>query len=202
MASSVNGVLYHLKYGSDGTEYALASGAYGVCDTPQATVAKTVDMTGFVLATGVTIHVKFTYGSVSRATLNVNGTGNIAIKRYGTTSATATSGKGGWIAGSVVDFTYDGTYWIMNSGNSTYSDSKVAQAASTTDGDFPILGRGTEAGTSDVTTTTSFTTKVLMNMSTGVIKHRDGSRIVADIQSGSTQPTNQISGDIWFETLS
>lgn len=200
MASSVNGVMYHLKYGSDGTEYALASGAYGVCGTAQATAAKTVDMTGFALATGVTIHVKFTYASVAGATLNVNGTGAIAIKRYGTTDATGTAGDGGWAAGSVVDLTYDGSYWIMNSGNG--GDSQVTQNASTTNGDFPILGRSTSAGTTTVTGQTSFTTKVLMNPSTGVIKHRDGSRIVADIQSGSTQPTNQVSGDIWFETLS
>ena len=57
MATKVNGVIS--KISPDGTAMAIASSAYGYCQTATATAAKVVDMTGFALAEGVTIHVKF-----------------------------------------------------------------------------------------------------------------------------------------------
>lgn len=96
MASQVSGYIGKIDPGN-GTQYSLGSTAYGVCDTAAATAAKIVDMTGFKLATGATIHVKFTNAnSAASPTLNVNNTGAKAIVQYGTTV-----GSNVWEAGSV-----------------------------------------------------------------------------------------------------
>ncbi|MBE6939211.1 MAG: hypothetical protein E7457_00010 [Ruminococcaceae bacterium] len=83
---------------------------YGTCATAAATVAKVVTCSGFVLETGATIAVKFTYyNSGASPTLNVNGTGAIAIKQYGSTAASTYM----WRSGEVVLFVYNGSYWEL-----------------------------------------------------------------------------------------
>ena len=123
MASKVNGLIQKVNPG-DNIQYSIASSAYGYCETAAATAEKVVDMTGFTLLEGTTIHVKFANAnSASTPTLNVNGTGAKNIKLYGTTNAGTTSETNGWYAGAVVSFTYDGTYWVRDQGfntNSTY----------------------------------------------------------------------------------
>ena len=85
---------------------------YGTCATAAATVAKVVTCSGFVLETGATIAVKFTYYNTGASpTLNVNSTGAIAIKQYGTTAASTYM----WRSGEVVLFVYNGTNWELNS---------------------------------------------------------------------------------------
>ena len=120
-----------------GSTYSLASTAYCTCATAAATAAKVAYVQGnstatFALITGITIHVKFTNAnSASSPTLNVNGTGAKAIKRYGTTAA-GTSSSNSWAAGSVVSLTYDGSYWVMNyDSNSTYSNASLGQGYAT-----------------------------------------------------------------------
>lgn len=97
-----------------GNNLPVASTLYGTCATAANTAAKVVTCANFdKLITGVTIYVKFTYSnSVANPTLNVNSTGAKVIYRYGTT-APSTSAATSWQAGSVVAFTYDGTYWQM-----------------------------------------------------------------------------------------
>ena len=83
---------------------------YGTCATAAATVAKVVTCSGFVLETGATIAVKFTYYNTGASpTLNVNSTGAIAIKQYGTTAASTYM----WRSGEVVLFVYNGSYWEL-----------------------------------------------------------------------------------------
>ena len=83
---------------------------YGTCATAAATVAKVVTCSGFVLETGATIAVKFTYYNTGASpTLNVNGTGAIAIKQYGSTAASTYM----WRSGEVVLFVYNGSYWEL-----------------------------------------------------------------------------------------
>lgn len=127
MASKVDGVIS--KINPSGTTYALASNAYGYCQTGKATKAKVVDMTGFTLVEGVTIHVKFQYENTANApTLNVNGTGAIPIMVYGTTPASSSSDTTGWRAGAILSFTYDGTNWIRDFfANNTYSAMSAAE---------------------------------------------------------------------------
>ena len=80
--------------------------------------------------------MKFTNAnSKANPTLNVNGTGAIAIRRYGTT-APSTSRASSWNAGSVVAFIYDGSVWQMVGWlNTTYSaitEAEITNSASTT----------------------------------------------------------------------
>lgn len=83
---------------------------YGTCATAAATVAKVVTCSDFVLETGATIAVKFTYYNTGASpTLNVNGTGAIAIKQYGSTAASTYM----WRSGEVVMFVYNGSYWEL-----------------------------------------------------------------------------------------
>ena len=112
-------IIYKINQGE--TDYNIASSAYCTCSTAAGTAAKVANLqnsssNGFTLATGITIHVKFTYSNtVASPTLNVNGTGAKSIMRYGTT-AVSTSAPTSWRAGAVVSFTYDGTNWVMNTG--------------------------------------------------------------------------------------
>lgn len=111
---------------------------YGICTTPAKTVAKTVTVSPSVdtLTQGTLVYVKFDNANgVANPTLNVNGTGAHAIKRYGTT-APSTSGASSWNADSVVALLYDGTYWQMVGWiNTTYggmTDAEYKAGTSTT----------------------------------------------------------------------
>lgn len=89
------------------------TGSYGTCTTAAATTEKVVTLTDFTLATGARIIVKFTYANTAASpTLNVNSTGAKSIMSYGTTAAVS----GEWVAGEVVSFVYDGSYWVIENG--------------------------------------------------------------------------------------
>lgn len=87
---------------------------YGTCTTTAATAAKVVTVEGdFELKEGVAVDVRFTYtNSASSPTLNVNGTGAKAIKKYGSTAP----GTYMWYVNSIVRLIYNGTYWVMQNG--------------------------------------------------------------------------------------
>lgn len=97
------------------TDHSIASSLYGTCTDSAGTVGKTVTCADFdTLITGVTIHVKFTYGNTATSpTLNVNGTGAKPIYSNGTTVPGKTK-LTSWYDNTVVSFTYDGTAWRMN----------------------------------------------------------------------------------------
>lgn len=91
----------------------VLNATYGTCGTSSGTVAKVVVCPNFILKTGARIAVRFSAtNTVNNPTLNVNGTGAIPISRYGTTSPFPYM----WQAGSVVEFFYDGSRWIMTGG--------------------------------------------------------------------------------------
>lgn len=135
---------------------------YGVCGTAADTAAKTVTVNNFVLETGAMIIVKFTYAnSVASPTLNVNGTGAKAIKRYGTTAASSGTTTTGWIAGAIQLFVYDGTNWIRDYwNNTTYSN-------------FKASGSSAKAGLVPKPSTTAGTTKFLREDATWAIPPND-----------------------------
>lgn len=64
---------------------------------------------------------------------------------------------------------------LLGSGDLAVSDTKVMQTVRTTNGAFPILLRGTSAGTTTTTTTASFGTAITANPSTGKITATSGS---------------------------
>lgn len=85
---------------------------YGTCTTSGATSTKVVNCDDFgdTLETGKSIRVKFSYANtVASPYLNVNGTGAKLIKKYGSTGSVAYY----WYTGEVIDFVYDGSYWVM-----------------------------------------------------------------------------------------
>lgn len=88
-------IIYKINQGE--TDYNIASSAYCTCSTAAGTAAKVANLqnsssNGFTLATGITIHVKFTYSNtVASPTLNVNGTGAKSIMRYGTTAVSTSA---------------------------------------------------------------------------------------------------------------
>ncbi len=92
---------------------------YGTCITSASTAAKIADIpgleilaaAGIALDVGIKICIKFTYANTaSSPTLDVNGTGAKAIKADGDTTYVK------WLAGAVMEFVYDGTYWVCTGG--------------------------------------------------------------------------------------
>jgi hypothetical protein len=82
---------------------------YCTCATAKGTAAKTATLANFTLVDGCCVHVKFTYAnSAASPTLNINSTGAKPIVAYGTTAPTIT-----WKAGSVIEFIYDGTSYVL-----------------------------------------------------------------------------------------
>jgi len=119
-----------------------ASFRYGECSTGASTAAKVVTLSPALteLKTGEVIFVKFTNAnSVANPTLNVNGLGPKAIRRYGTT-APSSSPASSWNAGSVVALVYDGSYWQMVGWiNTTYSSMSVAEYKAGTSGTARLI---------------------------------------------------------------
>ena len=104
---------------SSGTTHLVASTLFGTCSTAIGTAAKVVTCSNFSqLENGVTIHVYFVNGNTAASpTLNVNSTGAIAVKRYGTTAPQCSTQN--WAAGQIVSFTYyevssTDKRWVMN----------------------------------------------------------------------------------------
>ena len=85
---------------------------YGTCETAAATRAKIVECEDFVLETGAHISVLFTNAQTYNGApqLNVNNTGAIGVQYKSGTNAVRYI----WSAGEIIDFTYNGTYWVMH----------------------------------------------------------------------------------------
>lgn len=124
----------------DGIVGAQNVGMYGTCDTAAATADKvaTLDDYGvtFKLVKGAVVRIYMANSNtVADPTLNVNGTGAKAIKRYGNTAPGTASGSS-WIGGTVMTFLYAGTYWRLcdyrnndNTVPSAYCSTAAATAA-------------------------------------------------------------------------
>lgn len=84
---------------------------YGVCSTANSVSAKTVNITGFELYTGVAVTVLFENANICDSpTLNVNSTGAKSMQLGWSNHNVLWRGK------TIVTFVYDGTYWnIANS---------------------------------------------------------------------------------------
>lgn len=88
---------------------------FGTCATAAATAAKVVTLADYPgYYAGSRISVKFTYANTAaNPTLNVNSKGAKTIRAKGANLAAASSYN--WVAGDIVDFVYDGTYWNITS---------------------------------------------------------------------------------------
>lgn len=100
---------------------------YGTCSTAAATAAKTVAVTGFTLAAGARVTIKFTItNTAANPTLNINGTGAKAVYYKG-----AAISAGYLAANKVYEFVYDGTNYVLVGDvdtNTTYSAATTATA--------------------------------------------------------------------------
>jgi len=102
-----------------GTIQGAVVGNYGVCSTAASTGAKTVTISGFRLATGVQINVKFSNNNYAYPiTLNVSNTGAKTVKAYGDNDEQYFLEQ--IQAGAIVPFVYDGTYWVIPTTPSMY----------------------------------------------------------------------------------
>ena len=91
---------------------------YGECSTAASTAAKTVSLTGFKLATGAKVAIKFTVtNTASSPTLNVNSTGAKSIMYRGSAIS-----AGYLAANRVYEFVYDGTDYELIGDINTDSD--------------------------------------------------------------------------------
>ena len=120
--------------------------------------------------TGVTAGTGLSGGGTS-GTVTLNHNNSITA---GSVGAAASPTNGGTF--SIPKITYDAQGHITEATTATItlpsistSDTKVTQTVRTTNGSFPVLLRGTSAGTTTTTTTTTFGTKITANPSTGVI---------------------------------
>lgn len=192
LASVTAGLIEKVQIGSSGTAHSIASTAYGECNTPAATQVKTVNMTGFQLIKGVTVHIKFTYGNSASAVpkLDVNGTGAKDIKLYGTTDAGTIDETTGWQPGAVVSFTYDGTNWLRDQGYNTNTTYTIKDTYSDTDGN-PISGKGVKAAleTLDVS---NITDNLSASKTITALSETDGkiAATASNIQIAESQVTN------------
>lgn len=102
---------------------------YATCSTAAGTAAKVATLASgsITLSSGVSVSVKFTYtNTVSSPTLNVNSTGAKTIRLNG---AALTSSAHYWVAGAVVTFVYDGTYWNISDAGSLKKAEEAAKTA-------------------------------------------------------------------------
>ena len=96
--------------------YPVGSTLYGTCFTPASTqIKESVDVNGFdKLTIGVTVSIKMGFSNTAEAPeLKINNT--MAKPIYPSTSTS-------WSSGQVVSFTYDGTYWQINSANDVFEE--------------------------------------------------------------------------------
>lgn len=87
---------------------------YASCPTAEGTAAKVATLSSgtLTLSAGATVAVKFTNANTaSSPTLNVSSTGAKSIRLNG---SALTSSEYYWVAGAVVTFVYDGSYWNIS----------------------------------------------------------------------------------------
>lgn len=140
-ADVAQGKTFHLASGA--AAVGTASGGsgvsvfYGTCATAAATAAKVVvceEFTSADLVAGTVVNVKFTNAQTYNGapTLNVQSTGAKNIKRVDTTNAARYE----WLAGEVLQFVYDGTYWMLTDGGiattTYYGVTKLSSATNST----------------------------------------------------------------------
>ena len=120
---------------------------YGTCPTEASTNSKvvTIDINSdvFSLSAGTMISVRFANANTAASpTLNVNGSGAIAVKSYGTTAIGDTDDSS-WHAGEVVTFIYDGTYWMFVGGMENIQSDWAATTGSSAILNKPSIKSGT-----------------------------------------------------------
>jgi hypothetical protein len=161
--------------GATGADGADGQMLYATCGTAAATAAKVATLASgtLTLSAGATVAVKFTYANnVSTPTLNVASTGAKQIRLNG---AAITSSAYYWVAGAVITFVYDGSYWNVadasalskansaqttaNTANSTANTAKTNAAAAQSTADSAAAAASAAQSTADTANSTANTAK-------------------------------------------
>ena len=125
---------------------------YGTCSTAAGTAAKTVSLTGFALAAGAIVTVKFTAtNTAANPTLNVNNTGAKAIMYRGSAIS-----AGYLAANRVYTFVYDGTNYELIGDINTDTNTTYNTGTATTPG-LTKLYTGTGSNTDGTMTQDAIT---------------------------------------------
>lgn len=152
MASIANGLIEYIK--TDNGIHAIASSAYGICDDLASTQIKTVNIPGFKLEEGVTIHVKFENGNTAaNPKLNINNHENENIDIESVSGVSIDTLE----PGVMLTLTYDGTAWVKDYGG-TGSGGNISEydsddeTPSTDDGSLTWISRITQNTDGSITT--------------------------------------------------
>lgn len=121
--------------------HATYGGGYTTCSTAAATAAKTASLTGYALAAGGIVSVRFTNGVPANATLNINSTGAKPIWWHNA-AIVANTIKGG----DTATFIYDGSHYMLIANDhdvtavnvSVSESNKNVTDAATADYDKPV----------------------------------------------------------------
>lgn len=101
---------------------------YAVCGDSPSISDRRVSITNFKLVTGVRVLVRFTYpfaGTQGKVTLNVNSTGAKEVKLLRADgSYDAITQYNSWSTNEIVEFVYDGTYWVALSSDKQFASGK------------------------------------------------------------------------------
>ncbi|MDR2665549.1 MAG: hypothetical protein LBC21_04665 [Oscillospiraceae bacterium] len=146
---------------------------YATCSTAAATVEKTAALTGFALATGAIVKVKFTVtNTANNPTLNISGTGAKAIYYHNAAIVAAMLA-----ANRFYEFVYNGTQWeLLGDVDTQYAAMSVAEGT---------------AGTA--TTSRAVRADYLQQIIDARILTN------ARITAGATEPSSPNTGDIWLD---
>lgn len=141
---------------------------YGECNTAATVQAKVIVCPGFVLTTGARIIIKFTKNNNFRdPTFNVNNTGAVPVRYFGSQLPTANFLR----SGAVYQFIYDGTNYcfVGNFDNNNH----VYQSASSTNAEYPIACKNSANQTAE-NNYVHYASGITMNPSTNKITASGG----------------------------
>ena len=151
---------------------------YGSCSTAAATVEKIVSLTGFTLATGAEVTVRFTVTNTAASpTLNVNSTGAKPI-----VYRNAAISAGYLAANRIYKFVYDGSQYELIGDINIDTNNKVTMTVTTTDTEYPILTTYADNRTTTATEGARFAANVKINPSDNSIT---ASKINSNLTTGT-----------------
>lgn len=135
-----------------GTEAnARATSADGTSETGARTASKVAVSNGFKMTTGASISVLFTYANTIAGELQLavnDGEHTLASKVISVDgAATSATNQLLWVAGTVLSFKYDGTYWKLMDAPGTYLGGTVSAAAGTAEKEATCPGLVMQKGT-------------------------------------------------------
>lgn len=155
---------------------------YAVCGDSPSISDRRVSITNFKLVTGARVLVKFSYPYASTATtvtLNVNGTGAKTIKLRDAVPSTTNT----WESNEIVEFLYDGSYWVAISSDKQGVSNKpsvitVGSSTTTRYCDFKCTGTNDQTVIQNAINTLTAGGKIILlegtyNFSNGITHKND-----------------------------